>query len=202
MTLPHWTRALVAALVTIPLAGCISGDDAGTSSDTKRVSAAGISFEVPAGWHEVDAEDVAEGAGKDTRMGDLVEQSGLSLDQFQKMMRRVDLMVVSDEGAQEGFVDNIGVLPIPGRLPSDKQLKRVMMRGGGLDVLDISHEQTEMGEATVVVYELEMPGRQLHDEAIVVDAVAGLVSVTVSASSRGTADDIGDQIIDTLAEAS
>jgi hypothetical protein len=59
-----------------------------------------------------------------------------------------------------------------------------------------------LGDVTVVVYELEMPGRLLHDEAIVFETAEGLLSVTVSASDRGTAADMGDQIVDSLAEAS
>jgi hypothetical protein len=192
---------VAAAMVGLPLAGC-SGDGDLTSSDTKRVSVAGISFEVPASWEEVDPEDLAGDAEANALMGDLAEQSGLSLDQFERMMSELDLLLMSGEGAQQGFVDNIGVLPIPGPMPSDHQLKRGMMRGGGLEVLDISHEQTPLGDVTVVVYELEMPGRLLHDEAIVFETAEGLLSVTVSASDRGTAADMGDQIVDSLAEAS
>jgi hypothetical protein len=196
----HRAAVSIAVLVSLSLTGCSLASN--TSADTKRVSAAGISFRVPAGWEEVDPEDVTEGVEQENRMADLIEQSGLTPDQFRRMMSNIDLLLMSDERPQPGFVDNVGVLPIPGRMPSDRLLRRELTRGGGLDVLDVFHEQTQLGDATVVVYQQELADHRIHNEAVVAETADGLVSVTISASTRETADEIADGILNTLAETS
>jgi hypothetical protein len=210
LTLPRRPRcrtALAAAsLICLPLAGCSSGDGDRTSSDgadTKRVSAAGISFEVPGGWEELDAAEVAEGAGENATVGEIADSMGVTPDQFEQIMANVDLFLFSDEGAQHGFLDNINVLETPGRMPNDEQVKLQFMSLGA-DVHDVSHEQTELGDTTVVNYEMEYPDQpRVHGEAIFVDAGGeGPVGITVSAYDGDTADLLADRILDTLAEAS
>ena len=90
LTRPRWSRrraAVVAAvvagaMVSLPLTGCSSADGDRTSSDTRRVSAAGISFEVPASWEEVDPEDRAEDLGEGSAFGEYADQLGISPDRL------------------------------------------------------------------------------------------------------------------------
>ena len=206
---PSRGRAALAAAVLglLSLTGCSSGEDsseAGGSSEgseTKRLSAVGVSFEVPAGWQELDAEEVADGAGKSPKIGELADQMGLTAEQFGQTMASVDLMVVSDEGARAGFLDNITVLGAPGQLPNDEQLKLQFLQIGA-DVQDISHEQTELGDTTVLVYELDAADIHVEGEAVFVETGKSAVSLTVSATERDTTDEIAEGILDSLAEAS
>ena len=204
--------ALVAALICLTSAGCSADDGSsrggtssggGTSSeaDTRRVSAAGISFEAPEGWEELDAAEVAEGAGENSTVGEIADSMGVTPDQFEQMMASIDLFLFSDEGAQHGFLDNVNVLQIPGRMPNDEQLKLQFLQFGA-DVRDVSHQETELGDAAVVVYEAEFSGRAVQGEGIYVDVGDGPVAVTVSAFDRDTTAEVADQILDTLAEAS
>jgi hypothetical protein len=208
-TLPQLSRcrtALVAALVCLS-SGCsfddgsAGGDGSSGEADTKRVSAAGISFEVPEGWEELDAAEVAEGAGENSTIGELADSMGVTPDQFEQMMASIDLFLFSDEGAQQGFLDNVNVLKTPGRMPNDEQLKLQFLQFGA-DVRDVSHEETDAGDAAVVVYEAEFSGLRVQGEAVYVDAGQGLVGVTISASERDTVDEIADGVLDTLDEAS
>jgi hypothetical protein len=199
--------ALVAAVICLAPAGC-SSDDGSTAgggnteqADTRRMSAAGISFEVPEGWEELDAAEVAEGAGENSTVGEIAESMGVTPDQFEQMMASIDLFLFSDEGAQHGFLDNVNVLQMPGRMPNDEQLKLQFLQFGA-DVRDVSHEETDLGDAAVVVYEAEFSGRAVQGEGIYVDVGEGPVSVTVSAFDRDTTEDVADRILDTLDKAS
>jgi hypothetical protein len=201
--------ALVAAVLgLLSLTGCSSGDDSSeagggssTGSDTKRVSAVGVSFEVPAGWQELEAKEVAEGAGENSKIGELADQMGLTPEQFEQTMASVDLMVVSDEGARAGFLDNVTVLQAAGHVPNDEQLKLQFLQIGA-DVHDISHERTELGDTTLLVYELEAADLHVQGEAVFVETDEGAVSLTVSATERDTADEIAGGIVDSLAKTS
>lgn len=209
-TLPQPSRcrtAVVAALICLTSAGCsfddgsAGGDGNSGEGDTRRVSAAGISFEVPEGWEELDAEEVAEGAGDNATFGEVAEGMGMTADQLEQTMKSVDLMVFSDEGAQHGFLDNVNVLQTPGRMPNDEQVKLQFMTLGA-DVHDVSHEQTELGDTTVVDYEIKYVDLSVHGRAVYVDAGRGPVGVTVTAFDGDTTEDVADRILDTLAKAS
>lgn len=201
------TALAAAVLGLFSLTGCSSSDDsseAGGSSggsDTKRLSAVGVSFEVPAGWQELEAKEVAEGAGENSKIAELADQMGLTAEQFEQTMASVDLMVVSDEGPQAGFLDNITVLQAEGHVPNDEQLELQFLQIGA-DVRDISHERTELGDTTVLVYELEAADLHVQGEAVFVETDEGAVSLTVSATERDAADQIAGGIVDTLAETS
>jgi hypothetical protein len=203
------TALAAAAMACLPLAGCSSGGADGSGQgegssgevDTRRVSAVGISFEVPDGWEELDAAEVAEGAGENETIGDIADSLGVTPDQFEQMMASIDLFLFSDEGAKQGVLDNVNVLQIPGRMPNDEQLKLQFLQFGA-DVLDVSHEETDLGDTAVVVYEAEFSGVAVQGEGIYVDVGDGPVAVTVSASERETTDEISEGILDTLAEAS
>jgi hypothetical protein len=203
------TVLAAAAMVCLPLAGCSSeeadgsGQGKGSSRevDTKRVSAAGLSFEAPEGWEELDAAELAEGSGEGSAMAEVAEGMGVNADQLEQMVRSLDLMLVSDEGADNGLLANLNVLRVPGPMPNDTQVKLQFMHFGA-DVKRISHERSDLGDTTVVVYELEVTGKTAQGEALFVDVGGSPVSVTVTASERETTDEIADRIVDTLAEAS
>jgi hypothetical protein len=200
------TRSLMPALVGLLLVGCSLDEGSGGAggaggSDTRQVSAAGISFEVPEGWEELDSEELAEGTGENSQMAEAAESMGVTADQMEQVVSAMDLFLVSDEGPDQGFLDNVNVLRVPGRMPNDTQVKLQFMKLGA-DVSRISHERSDLGDTTVVVYELELLENTVQGEALFVDAGDGPVSVTVSASDRDTTDEISEGILDTLAEAS
>jgi hypothetical protein len=203
---PRCRAALVAALVCLTVAGCsedgsAGGDRTSGESDTRRVSAVGISFEVPEGWEELDAAEVAEGAGESSTAREIADSLGVTPDQFEQIMADIDLFLFSDEGAQQGFLDNVNVLEVPGRMPNDEQLKLQLLQFGA-DVRDVSHEETDLGDAAVVVYEAEFSGQAVQGEGIYVELGDGVVAVTITASEQDTVDEISEGILGSMAKAS
>jgi hypothetical protein len=191
-----------AAVVCFPVNGCsFEPGDTSENSNNKRVSAAGVSFEVPTGWEEVGAETVAEDAAEGESRDELADSMGMTREQFDRVVANVDLYLFDDEPSGQGFADNVNVVQILGRIPNDQRLRRQFVQFGA-EVHKISHEQTDLGDAAVVVFEAELFGRRVQGEGIYVDTLDGTVVVTVGASEAEAAAEIADQILDTLAEAS
>lgn len=157
----------------------------GPGSPAHRVESSGISFEVPKGWLELKASDLAAGLGDSEVFKELAARSGLDPDQLLGMMKSIDLYLVSDEGAHAGFVDNINVVGQPISLQNDSQIELGLLTLGATNV-DVRHESTDAGDATVASYELDFSGRHAAATVIVVGTGDGSAAVTVSASNAQT----------------
>lgn len=205
-------RSLLAAgaaalcLSTGLLTACSGGDgdtsDSGSGdaggSDTQTVSADGVSFDVPAGYRTVGADDLT-GEGADSEYGDMADSLGISVDQFRQALGSIDLFLASDEGSGDGFVDNINVIDQPVEVPEDTAVK-AQFKQIGADVQEIRHPSSDLGEISDVEYTLEAGDTTVQGRGILVAVGDGLVNITVSASDRDVADDLGDRIVESLAE--
>ena len=188
---------VAAAMVGLLLTAC-SFVDGDRTSDTRRVSAAGISFEVPASWEEVDPEGRAEDLGEDSAFSEYADQLGIPPDQLEQAMGGFELVLVSGEDEPAG---NLNVARVPGRMPTGRQAVRLIRRIGG-EVREVSREQTEFGDTVVAVYELDVNGTRIPGQTIYLDAGDGLLSISFGSLDDDTADELADGIRDSLAEAS
>jgi hypothetical protein len=186
-----------AALGLLSLTGCSTGADS-SDSDTKRVSAAGISFEVPASWEKVDPESRAEDLGEGSAFKEYADQLGIPPDQLEQAMGGFELVLVSGRDEPAG---NLNVARVPGRMPNERQARRIIGRVGG-DVHEVSRKQTELGDTVVVVYELDINGIQIPGHTIYLDASDGLLSINFGSEDDDIADDLADRILNSLDEGS
>jgi hypothetical protein len=189
----------------LALAGCSSdepssGDsgDAAVEEAENTVTALGISFEAPAGWESLDPD---EADIPDAEADDLAEGLGLTTEQFEQTIRNVDLFLVDGDGPEDGFLDNINVIGQTGTLPGDAELES-QFAAIGADVIEVTHEDTPVGEAAVVEYSLDVGDRTIEGVSYLVTRAGDVVTVTVSTPDRAESDDISATILDTLAEAS
>ena len=195
--------ALAAGVIALALAGCSfddgtgGGDGSPEEAATKRVAAAGISFEVPASWEEVDPEERAEDMGEDSALSEYADQLGIAPDQLEQALGGLDLVLVSGEDEPPG---NLNVVRVAGRMPTDRLAARDISRVGG-DVHEIHREQTGLGETLIVVYELDVNGTRVPVQTIYADAADGLVSISFGSADDETAEDLADGVLDTLREA-
>jgi hypothetical protein len=88
-----------------------------------------------------------------------------------------------------------------GTLPGDAELES-QFAAIGADVLEVTHEDTPVGEAAVVEYSLDVGDRTIEGVSYLVTRAGDVVTVTVSTPDRAESDDISATILDTLAEAS
>lgn len=201
---PQLLASLLAATV-LALAGCSSesdggGDGSGSDGGSgNEFSALGVSFEAPEGWESLDPEDTGlteEGSGE------IAEGLGMTAEQLTQAVQSVDLFVVDGGGPQDGFLSNINVLGQPGQLPPEDQIEE-QFTALGAQVVDVTTEDTEVGEVTAVQYSLDVQDNTVEgvsylfaqDEEVV-------VTITVSTQDRATSTEIGDAIVDSLATAS
>ncbi len=196
-----------AAAACLLTASCGGSDDASpkpaaassSAPDTRTVSSSGVSFDVPAGYSEVDASDVS---GDDATYADLAERLGVTTAEFGQAMKSVDLFLFSDEGPKDGFLDNINVIEQPGELPGDDVLKAQFGQLGAT-VNDIQRTDTDAGEVADIDYDLEVKGHQVAGRGVLLSTDDGnVVTITVSAGERDDASELGDQIVATLTPAS
>lgn len=197
-------RLVVALLLAAfaALTGCSSDDstpepDSGTDA-ANQVSALGISFEAPEGWESLDPD---EADIPDTEAESLAEGLGLTPEQFEQTIRNVDLFMVDGDGPQDGFLSNINVLGQTGQLPEDAALES-QFAAIGAEVLEVSHEDTPVGDVAALEYSLSVGDRTIEGVSYLVQRADEVVTVTVSTPDRAESDDIGATILDTLAEAS
>lgn len=181
-----------------------AGSAGGESSkgDTKTVSAAGLSFEVPSGYTTVDADDVADGSKENAEVEEMAGRMGMSADQFIQTMSQVELYLMSDDRGTKGFVDNVNVVEQTGTLPEDAQIEQQFSQIGA-EVSDVERVSTDAGEAVVLDYTFEIGKIAVTGRGILVETEPGtVVTTTVSATEAGVTADLGDRIVDTLSKAS
>lgn len=204
LRLRHAAAPLLLA-VFLALTGCADEESPGSGSegnsdntDANEVSAAGVSFEAPEGWESLDPNDADI---PEDEAANLAEGLGLTPEQFEQTISRVDLFLVDGDGPQKGFLSNINVLAQQGALPDDGALES-QFAAIGAEVLEVSHTDTGAGDATVVEYTLSVGDRTIEGVSHLVDLGDEIVTVTVSAPDRAEADEIAATIGETLAEAS
>jgi hypothetical protein len=191
----------------LALTGCAdeespgNGNGNGTSnsnnSNANEVTAAGVSFEAPEGWKSLDPNDADI---PDDEAASLAEGLGLTPEQLDQTISRVDLFLVDGDGPQDGFLSNINVLAQQGALPDDGALES-QFAAIGAEVHEVSHADTGAGDAAVVEYTLAVGDRTIEGVSYLVDMGDEIVTVTVSTPDRAEADEIAATIGDTLTEA-
>lgn len=202
-------RALAGCAVTavcLLTASCGGSDDASpttpassAAADTQTVTSSGFAFDVPTDFSEIDASDVD---GDDSTYADLADRLGVTIEQFDQAIQAVDLFLFSDDGPKDGFLDNINVIEQQGELPGDDELEAQFGQLGATGI-EIEHSDTDAGEVADITYDLEVSGQQVAGRGMLLSTDDGsVVTITVSAGERDTADQIGGVIVDTLAPAS
>lgn len=198
---PRLLTAVVAAAV-LALTGCSGSTESERggeqSASVNEFSAAGVSFEAPEGWESLDADDAGL-SGEDG--ADVAEGLGMTAEELQATVQQVDLFVVDGDGPQENFLSNINVLEQEGRLPEDAEIESQFSQMGA-QVLDVTHEDSEVGDVTAVEYSLQVQDDTVEGVSYLVARGDQVVTVTVSTPDRAQSAEIGDAIIASLAEAS
>ncbi len=125
----------------------------------------------------------------------------MTAEELQATVQQVDLFVVDGDGPQENFLSNINVLEQEGRLPEDAEIESQFSQMGA-QVLDVTHEDSEVGDVTAVEYSLQVQDDTVEGVSYLVARGDQVVTVTVSTPDRAQSAEIGDAIIASLAEAS
>jgi hypothetical protein len=172
----------------------------GPSGPTRRVEASGFTFEVPSGWIELDADEIADGVAGAPELAELAERSGLDPDRLVDMMKGVDLALFDNEGAASGYVDNLNVLPTPGPAPNESMLELGLLQMGAQDVAS-DRVLTSVGEVLTASYALSIGDRTIHGLAVLAEDDGTVAVITVSAHDAATARELAQLVCDSLESA-
>ena len=208
MTLTRRTSSALAALTLalgsgLGLAGCSSDDDkpGGTGTLEGNVAtAAGVSFEIPEGWEAVDPSDLAAGAEGTSELADVADRLGLEPEALQQQMAGVDLIVFSDDVDNPAFRDNVNVTSPGGSVPSEDELA-AQFESFNATIGEVTSSDTGVGEAITLTYTFPIQSLTVQGTAIVVEIDGEAVVITVSAAQASKAEEVSDDILDSLTEA-
>jgi hypothetical protein len=109
-------------------------------------------------------------------------------------------MLVSPDGAAQGFADNLNVVTVPGAMPGDGQLRQQFLAVGAA-VHDIERTRTGLGAAVSLAYDLEIGDFAIAGEVVMVEIGGRTTTVTVSALDREVTRRVATLARDTLAAA-
>ena len=169
------------------------------TEETRTVSVGGVSFDVPAGWTDIDAADVAEARKDSPAMAELGDRAGLTPDQVRQLFEQVDLFLFSDDGARQGFLDNINVIALDDSdLPGMAEVRLQLLQLDA-DIESVDQVATDLGDAIVADYRLPVGSTTVAGRSAMLAVEGGTVTVTVSALDPELADQLRDRVLTTLA---
>jgi hypothetical protein len=157
-----------------------------------RVTAYGVGFALPKGWTTLDAGHVLR--ADNPALQSFAQRLGTSAQQVVSLLKsNVQTLSVSDEGAHDGFVDNVNSIGGTAASINDDQIK-LQLATIAAKVGPIVHARSAAGKVTRVPYHWTSNGRVIQAQLIIVDLGRQLVSITISSSSAAGAAEIGDQV--------
>ncbi|GAA2006273.1 hypothetical protein [Nocardioides kribbensis] len=185
-----------------PSADASEPSEPDTDTDTQEVATDQVAFDVPASWVTVDAAEAFSGddATEDPVVQDLAARLGVTPEQAVQTFAQMDLIVTSDGERDAGVLTNLNVVHFPGALPTESAA-RAELRQIGATITSIEAVETGAGDALRVAYTLEAGGGQVRSQALAVDVDGQLVTITVTAGTETTSDELTDLVVDSLTAA-
>lgn len=171
-------------------------DPVGQDAQVVEIAKYDLAFEIPAGWMSLDARNLLDPSNPAVK--ELADRMGASPEQFVEGLGKAVLTFsITDEGAVDGFVDNVNSVEVPQADFNDDQLK-LDLASMGAKPEEPEHVSTPAGEITRVPYTVEIQGMTVHGVALVLDAGEAATSITVSSHSPVKAEELADQIVASL----
>ena len=160
-------------------------------------STLGIAFAVPETYTELDPTELGDDFYAAPAFEELALRAGLSTEEFELFLTETVDLYVFAPATSEGYVDNITAQGLEGTaLPSEDQLGQTLQ---GLGATDLEVETTSAGDVDYVrgVYTLTIGSQAVYgvDTQLLLDG--RLVELTVTASSRDIADELGTVVLGT-----
>jgi hypothetical protein len=198
---PRRILALAVLLALTLLSSCgttggpkVSGEPLGTSTTAasgKKVQLValkkhGFSFQLPAEWSKIDREGAL--TPSNPMIKSMAEHMGMDPKRLVQVLESsAELIAVTDKGADNGFLENVNVVPLAPGQSSESQLRLQVAAIGG-KTSDTSTVTTPIGSGTTITYSLENSGVVVHGTALAVGSSADdQVLITVSAHRASVA---------------
>ena len=175
-------------------------DDSASSPDAQviKVPKFGFSFEIPKGWTTLDARKVLkpDNAG----LAALAKRMGMTGSQFTAMLAAgMQVFAVTDEGAVDGYLDNINVTGQRGTSLNEDQIK-LQLATIGAKSGTFEHATSPVGDVIRVPFTLPIKSFYAQGVSIIVFTQDSTVNITVGSHSADIADSLANQIQQSLAQ--
>lgn len=158
----------------------------GAKVQTVPLAKHGFSFQLPGGWSKIDREGALNPSNP--MLKSMAQKLGMSTEKMVQVLESsVEVLAVTDEGADAGFLENVNVVPL-GRGQSTESQLRLQIAAVGGKTSDTSSVQTPIGTGTTITYSLANSGVVVQGKALAVGTSADdQVLITVSAHRASVA---------------
>jgi hypothetical protein len=175
-------------------------DEGPSSPDAQliKVRKYGLSFEIPKGWTTLNARKVLKGdnPGLDT----MAKRMGMTGSQFAAMLAAgMEVFAVTDQGAVDGYLDNINVVGQRGTSINEDQIK-LQFATIGATPGTFEHATTPAGDVIRVPFTLPIKSFIAQGVSIIVFTEDSTVNITIGSHSADIPDTVANQIQESLAQ--
>ncbi len=198
----------MAALGIVLLAGSCAQQDVGGPSggasdapETFVVDEAAVSFELPAGWDEFDAETMQDALADNDAMAEFSDRAGMTGDQLQQLIAsNISLFIVAPQG-DDGLLGNVNVLVFEDEaLPTSGALQ-LQYRTVGAAEIESDDVSTAVGDGYATTYRLELQGRSMYGESLALDVDGSAFVMTITTGTADATDELARQVLASLVTA-
>ena len=205
MTSLKRTIAAAACLAAMTLTGACASDSSSKASDEPSTSSytveeAGISFDLPADWDNLDQDTLQEAMSDNEVMDEMTDRMGMTSEQLQQMMSSNLVLYAAAPHAADGFLDNANVMVFDEALPNAGTFE-LQYRSLGASEITSEDATTEVGDGYRTTYVLTMGETTVHGEVIALEVDGKSVVITISGHDAGDTADLADDVADSLAPA-
>ncbi|HXH80473.1 hypothetical protein [Nocardioides sp.] len=211
----HTLRSILTTLAVLVmlavLAGCSDdSSDGGGSSETVTIKDAGLTFEMPAGWVELDV-DTARAASTDKKlMAELVERHGPDTERSPVMIfisttgipgGTEPVFVASAKGVDNGVLSkmSVDVRPVDGEIYSMSDIEATYRSGPiGVDYVELTEVDTAVGSAILTGFASSLKDPVHHQAQLIVQTDTTATTINILTDDRDKSQRIASDLADSL----
>jgi hypothetical protein len=175
-------------------------DEGPSSPDAQviKVRKYGISFEIPSGWTTLNARKVLQ--GDNPGLATMANRMGMTGSQFAGMLAAgIEVFAVTDQGAVDGYLDNINVSGLRGTTTTEDQIK-LQFATIGAKPGTFEHATSPAGDVIRVPFTLPIRSFYAQGVSIIVFTEDSTVNITIGSHSADIADSVANQVQESLAQ--
>lgn len=198
---PVTKPAVTGPAVTDPAVTGPAASDVSIPQGTMAVesSALAVTFAVPETYTVLDPSALGDDFYRGAAFEELATRAGLTIGEFERLLKEAVELYVFAPAAAEGFVDNVTVTAVPSpQLPTAEQLEQTFV-GLGAQNLTIDSGSRRGLDYVQTVYELPVAQEVVYGVDLHVLIGDTPVEITATAATRQTADDLGELVLATVA---
>ncbi|MEO5665697.1 MAG: hypothetical protein ABIR39_20705 [Nocardioides sp.] len=201
---------LTSLIVLIVLAGCSGDTTDERGSQTIAVEDAGLTFEVPTGWVELDLDEARAAFTDEELMAELVERHGPDTERSPVETfisttgipgEREPLFIASAKGVENDVLStmSVDVRPLDGESYSLVEIEANYRRGPiGMEYVQLTEIDTAVGRAVLTGFASTMKDPVHHQAQLIVQTDSTVVTISILTEDRDKSEQLASDLADSL----